>query len=620
VVAATRHEQTTGRAPSSVSIVTGDEIRQLGYRTLADVLRGVRGFYTTSDRSYGYLGARGFGRPSDYNSRVLLLVDGQRLNDSLYDGALLGTECPLDLDVVERVEVVRGPGSSLYGNNAFFGVVNLITRQGRDLDGVEFSGEAGSADTYKGIVSVGKKFANGIEGLASGSYYTSGGLDGLSLPGATEPGLPTEIGEGMDADAAYRGFLKLSYSSFSFEGVYGRREKTVPTASWWTIPDDDRFVIADERLSLSLRFDQDLGRDWGLAGKVGYDLYKYDGEYPYADETLPGGSYLAVDDVQGQRWGTDWMLTKTLADRHRLSLGVECVDDFQLDQEYWDPGLGDFRSYEDRWWVEAYAQAEIEVRTNLLLNLGGRYGYNSQFGATGHPRLALVYQPVSEATLKLLYGSAYRAPNVYELYYTVTPGNVPNPDLEPEEITTYEFVYEQALPWEVRFSSSLYRYEINDLISATEVEGGIRFENLNQAEAYGMEFGLEKRWKNGGLARVSYTLQEAQDGETGKVLSNCPRQIGQAQVIVPIWKDRIHTGLEVIHVDSVETESGRELDAYTLVNVTLFSRNLVKGLEVSASVYNLFDADAYFPVGAEVPYASIADEGRGFRCKLTYRF
>ena len=113
-----------------MTIVTAGEIKRYGYRTLADILRSVRGFFVTYDRNYDYVGVRGFGRPGDYNSRVLLLVDGHRINDNVYDTASIGTEFPVDVDLIDRMEIIPGPSSSLYGNNAFFGVINIITRKG----------------------------------------------------------------------------------------------------------------------------------------------------------------------------------------------------------------------------------------------------------------------------------------------------------------------------------------------------------------------------------------------------------------------------------------------------------------------------------------------------------
>jgi outer membrane receptor for ferrienterochelin and colicin len=120
---ASKFEQEVTRAPASVTVITGDEIRRHGYRTLADVLNNVRGLYTSYDRNYSYVGARGFARPGDYNTRVLLLIDGHRLNEPTYNMAAIGTDFPIDVSLIDRVEVIRGPGSSLYGTSAFLGVI-----------------------------------------------------------------------------------------------------------------------------------------------------------------------------------------------------------------------------------------------------------------------------------------------------------------------------------------------------------------------------------------------------------------------------------------------------------------------------------------------------------------
>ncbi len=135
VYGASRYEQKVTEAPSSVSIVTSADIKHYGYRNLGEILESVPGLYTTYDRNYSYLGMRGFARAGDYNTRVLLLVDGHRLNDAVYDQAPIGTDFPVDVDLIDRVEIIRGPSSSIYGTNAFLGVINVITKRGRDLRG-----------------------------------------------------------------------------------------------------------------------------------------------------------------------------------------------------------------------------------------------------------------------------------------------------------------------------------------------------------------------------------------------------------------------------------------------------------------------------------------------------
>src|SRR5580692_6802382 len=109
VYGAARYIQPASDAPVSVTVVTRDEIDKAGYRTLADILRSVRGFYISNDRLYSYVGVRGFSNPGDYNTRVLLMVDGHRLNDAIYEQAMVGTEFALDVDLIARVEIIRGP-------------------------------------------------------------------------------------------------------------------------------------------------------------------------------------------------------------------------------------------------------------------------------------------------------------------------------------------------------------------------------------------------------------------------------------------------------------------------------------------------------------------------------
>ena len=132
VYGASGYKQKVSDAPASITIITAEEISRHGYRTLAAVLRNVPGFYVTYDRDYDYLGERGFGPPGDYNSRFLLLVDGHRVNDNIFDQAFIGTDFPVDLDLIDRIEVIRGPNSSLYVASALLGVINIVTKPVRE--------------------------------------------------------------------------------------------------------------------------------------------------------------------------------------------------------------------------------------------------------------------------------------------------------------------------------------------------------------------------------------------------------------------------------------------------------------------------------------------------------
>src|SRR5216117_3603756 len=219
VTGASRREQPTAEAPSSVTIITADEVKKYGYRTLADILQSARGVYVTYDRNYSFVGVRGFNR-GDFNSRILILIDGHRINNNLSDGGFIGTEFILDADLIDKVEIISGPGSVLYGDNAFFGVINVITRKGRDLGkyGGEVSGEAASFDTYKGRATYGHKFDNGLEVLLSGSYYDSEGPKHLFFKEFNSS--QTHVVDKGDDDAFKSAFGTLTFHDFTLQGGF----------------------------------------------------------------------------------------------------------------------------------------------------------------------------------------------------------------------------------------------------------------------------------------------------------------------------------------------------------------------------------------------------------------
>jgi outer membrane cobalamin receptor len=175
VYGASKFQQKVTEAPSSITIITADEIQKYGYRTVSDLLQSVPRFYVTNDRNYSYVGVAGISRPTDYSTHLLTLIDGHRVNDSVYNAAYVGTEAILDIDLIERVEIIRGPGSSLYGANAFLGVINIITKRGGDLKGVEVSADAGSLQTYRERATYGQQYASGLELLLSETFYSSDG-------------------------------------------------------------------------------------------------------------------------------------------------------------------------------------------------------------------------------------------------------------------------------------------------------------------------------------------------------------------------------------------------------------------------------------------------------------
>jgi iron complex outermembrane receptor protein len=630
VYAASKYEQKITEAPSSVSIVTAAEIKYFGYRTLADILRSVRGFYVTYDRNYSYVGVMGFGRSGDYNDRILLLVDGHRINDNLYDQAPLGTEFPVDVDLIERVEVIRGPGSSLYGSNAFFAVINVITRQGEELGGVEMSGDAGSFDTFQGRVTYGKGFNNGIEALVSGTYYDSKG-DRLFFKEFDTSANNNGITDHTDYDRFYNTLAKLSYGDFTLEGVYSSRTKGIPTASFGADFNDRRNRTTDSHWLADLKYARTLGESADVTGRLFYDSYDYDGDYVYK-------GIVNRDLGRGRWWGGELQTAVKLFDRHRLIAGSEFRDNIRQDQQNFNESP--FTSYlddrrESRIWA-LYLQDEYTIFNNLILNAGIRYDHYSTFGSTVNPRIALIYTPFDGTVFKFLYGSAFRAPNVFELYYNLPSQYVKgNPNLGPEKIRTYELIYEQYIGNHLRGTiEGFYNYIDNLIVQVTDPADGFAvFRNLSRAQADGVETELEAKFDNGLTGRASYTFQDAWDSDTGQTLVNSPRHLAKLNLTIPLLHEKVFLGIEEQFTDRRKTlVAGNFAKSYFVTNLTLYSRDLLKNLELSASLYNLFDCTYGDPGGAEHiqdparfvdpahPLDIIQQDGRTFRVKLTYKF
>jgi iron complex outermembrane receptor protein len=281
VYGASGFKQKVTEAPASVTIITSEEIQKFGYRTVDDVLRNVRGFYVTYDRNYSYLGVRGYGPSGDYNSRIAVLIDGHRLNDNIFDAAPVGMECPLDVDLIDRIEVIRGPNSSLYVASAFLGVINIITKRVRDLQKVSMAGEMASYGSYQARVSYGNKFDNGLQLLLSGSFYDSHGHDRLFFQEFNNPATNNGIAMNADGDQFHQLFANVSWERFTLQAVFGSRDKDIPTAPFGSVFNVSGTHTIDARSYLDLQYDRQLGRGWNLTNRISYDQYNNDGTWGF---------------------------------------------------------------------------------------------------------------------------------------------------------------------------------------------------------------------------------------------------------------------------------------------------------------------------------------------------
>ena len=616
VFGASRYEQKLSEAPAAVTIVTADEIKRYGHRTLADILRSVRGFYTANDRAYTYAGVRGFGRLGDYNTRVLLLIDGYRTNDNIFDQAFIGTESLVDVDTIDRVEVIHGPGSSLYGTNAFFATINVITRRGRDLKGAEVSAEGGSFRSNRGRVSYGDKYENGAEMLLAASYYDSAGRS-LYFAEFDDPATNNGVAENVDAERYRNFFGKLSAGDYTLTAGYVEHNKALPTGAFDTVFNDPGTRLRDPVLGfVNVKYERAIAADAQLMLRLGQNRYRYQGSYVYPTETQREDDY-------GAWWTAEAVYTARPARGHRLVAGAEYQGNSRQDQSTVNEAGVLLDDRRDSARSALYVQDELRLREDLLVNVGARGDRYESFGGTVNPRLGLLYAASAQTTVKLLYGEAFRAPNVFEIYYSdgaVTQKG--NPDLKPETIATSELVVEQDLGGGLRGAASLYRYTIRDLITqqVDPNDGLLVFRNVERVTAEGIELELGGWFAARFEGRASYAYQASTDAGTGERLVNSPRALAKLNVSTPFIERRLRGGVELQYTGPRLTRTRAETGGFTVVNLTLLARNWVKGLELSASLYNVLDKAYADPVSDSYAPETIAQDGRRYRLKAAYEF
>lgn len=629
VYGASRHVQKVTHAPSSVSIVTADEIRRFGWRTLGEVLRSMRGIQVADDRNYAYVGVRGFQRPGDYNTRVLVLIDGHRMNDAVYDGSYVGRDT-IDPALIERVELIRGPSSSIYGSSAFFSVVNVVTkRPGQFADG-EAAFSAGNLGTYDGRLSFGRNFRNGVEWLVSGSYHESTGESEIYFPEfdprrSTEPGAANNgVAEDVDGERAAQAFTRVTYRELTISAFINRRRKDIPTASFGTLFNHPAARTVDRRGYIDAKLDHAFGaNDARLLGRVFYDRYRYNGWYPY-DYAAPGEPldlFVSPDGANAEWAGTEWQVNLPLSAQHSLIGGFEFRHSFHEDQfaETGDPAtdLHDHRTTRN---LGVFAQWEAEWRKNLRLTAGVRYDhYFRSFGGTLNPRVGIIYNPTETSALKLLYGRAFRAPTSYERFYYI--GQALQPPLRPERVRTSEVVYARYWGANYRMDLSAYFYEAENLITQAETTTfDLYFHNADSTEARGVEAEFEATYESGWRGRVSYALQRSKERVSGAELSSSPRGLGRLHLSWSPPQHGFSAGLEAQYQSSVRTLAGARAAAFLVVNLHLRTTTLIPGCEVSATAGNLFEERYSYPGAGDHLQDIIPQPGRLLRLEIIRRF
>lgn len=622
VKAASKSLASVDESPASITVISREELEAFGYQTLSEALASVRGIYLSNDRMYSYLGIRGFSPPGDLNTRVLILWDGHALNDVWAGQGFAGRDLDVDLDEVERIEIVRGPGSALYGTGAFFAVINLVPRDAlRGNRNLEVTAGTGALGAYRAHAAASWSGDADTSVIVSGAAYDARGAE-LTRLGA-------ESVFGQDSEKAYGASARARFGGFTLFARVNNRHKDIPTAPFGTLLNASGTRATDSRGFAELRWDKTFESGSSASVRGYYDGTRYRGRWPSAGEEE--GEVLVFRDAGSADWaGTEARYRLSLfGGSNHLTLGAEAQHQFRVTQELFAESSQPLES-RSRTLLSAYLLDEWRIHPRVFLSAGLRVDRYLDLDETPiTPRLALVLNPYDRGVTKLVAGQAFRAPNIYELHYhDLNLTQRPALALESETISTVELEHAHDLTREVRFTVAGYHNRITNLVVLETEEGDpqcgapvgsepcLVYANApGLLRAFGAEVGM--RWQPGrhALVDASYSFVNLV-GASSDLQSGTPAHLASGRLLLPLVEPSVRLALQANYQSARRSErlplgSGEAL----LLNVGLSGET--KHLRYFAGVQNLLDVQYALPVGDEFVEPAIPQYGRTFTLQLT---
>jgi iron complex outermembrane receptor protein len=703
VTVATKTRMTVEDAPSIVSVITGEEIRNMGARNLADVMRTVPGFDPVcNSESFPRIYIRGMASQGT-NKSIKIMIDGHAMQPMRADDFER-----LPVAGISKIEIIRGPGSALYGTGAFLGVINMVTYKGGEKPS-QVSLEYGSFDTVKPRAEFSYR-KDDLNAYLYAEYYKTDGYDAKigADAAATAPVLPdfgplyvaSDSREMTNDSSHYALRTRIAYKDFYFSGFVQKSDNKCPVGVFDVLTDEDDieqlYSYAEAGFTLPLN---DRG---SLLMKMYYDYNDYKILYEILpeetaekhtgfppDEGLyqgPEGKYTVLGgEITGNyelrpgihlTGGTAYehirhydlgVYSNHNSTRAPLELDGKTYSAFPPYERFpggltniWDKGVGYEQADSDIFAL--YGQGTLDMKSlfaledrlkTLSFTAGLRYDhYRDKGDETGvsafssvNPRLGFAYAPKEDLWFKVLYGEAFRAPSLTELYSRGNAYIKYNKDLKPEKISTAEALVGYRFAKNITASLTGFYVRAKDLVQSISEEGIYRFRNIGKTESVGAEFEFKAGFGKNRYAFVNFTWQDVKDVTNKKIegtdlkqddfsLGESPEFYGNigvnygvteniiANVTLNYLGERERSGEKIWDGEKLVLEDQRDpVDEYWLLNASLTFRDfLAKGLEFQISGFNLLDEDYRSPD----LYLSIADDipspGRSIIGRISYAF
>ncbi len=592
VIIASGFEQTANSAPATVTLITEDDIKKTGATNLADILQTVPGIHIQRS-AFGFrpqVRIRGAA-----STQTLLMINGNPVRDLVWNFGIFWKGMPTS--AIERVEVIRGPGSALYGADASAGVINVITKTAGRITQNEAGVRAGSFDTQEGFIQYGDQW-NDFDLAFTADYSTTDGHD---------PDIKNfdQVEYGYDNQDLR---LSISNQNWQFLANYMRHDNldTQITGAGYF---DPLTSADDERYDMDLIYsDDDFSDNWGIKAKLHYQDLNYNSNQGFRETpptldpiNFPNGQINQMSSSERQaRFELSGNYTGFKEHIMTIGSGYNWQDIYDIKQVVNFDTSGApisptnisgtpqaFAPKKSRELRYLFVQDMWAFASNWQLTSGLRYDHYSDFGDTFNPRLALVWQTTEKLTTKLLYGQAFRAPNFQELYST-TSRSIGNARLDPEETETLELAISYNINEQLQLNTSLFEYVIDDYIRR---DSNNIYQNAGKLKITGIE--MEAQWKISKDFHLSgnYTWRDPEDNDHR--VSEEPEQSAYLRSdwqFQPHWNWNIQANW-IADRKRANNDSRSNIDDYTVTDTTLRFSGL-KNWEFAASIRNIFNENA----------------------------
>lgn len=619
---ATGSSQPVNRAPSVATVITSRDIEAMGATDLDQALESVPGLHVSksnilSTPIYSFRGVH-----TSFNPQVLMMVNGIPITNVFVGDRSQGWG-GLPLENVARIEVIRGPGSALYGADAFSGVINVITKNAADIGGTEYGVRVGSFNSRDAWIQHGGK----LGALDAAFYLRVGDTDGqkgvirqdaqtawdaiFGTSASLAPGPVNEQRKAFDAR------IDLAFDAWRLRAAYQQRELGSGAGVAGALDPNTRAL--DDRLYLDLNYVQaNWAQNWDVSAVAGYyDIKNHPTNPPY--NLFPAGAFggafpngmLGSSGHSEQHTHASVTAVYTGFDQHHIRTGAGYrIDDLYEAREFKNfdanfaplpGGLVDATGNPALVYMQPhkrnvsylFVQDEWNFSPDWTLTAGVRRDRYSDFGSTTNPRLALVWDAAHNVVVKAMHGTAFRAPSFVEQYAINNPVAIGNPNIQPETISTDELAFSWQPVAKLQTSLNFFQYKMHNIILPVAV----KYQNSGDQTGRGLELDATLEVTHNLHLTGNFSLQHSTDQATGQDAGMAPHRRLFARAdwrFAPLWQ----LGATLNHVAERMREPGdtrAKIPDYTTVDLSLRRKKFAGGWDVRAAVTNLFNREAWEP-------------------------